>query len=48
MKYSAKHQTGKRKRSRKSEYAKPFNYNIIAWVLLAVLAVFVVLVRLFW
>jgi hypothetical protein len=38
----------KRKRSRKNEYTKPFNYNIIAWFLLAALALFVLAVKLFW
>lgn len=38
----------KRKRPRKSEYAKPFNYNIIAWILLATLALLVVAVKCFW
>jgi hypothetical protein len=38
----------KRKRSRKSEYARPFNYNIIAWFLLAILALFVLAVKCFW
>jgi hypothetical protein len=38
----------KRKHSRKNEYNKPFNSNIIAWVLLAVLALFVVAVKCFW
>jgi len=37
----------KRKRARKSEYAKPFNYNIIAWILLATLVLFVLAVKFF-
>lgn len=38
----------KRRRSRKHEYAKPFNSNIIAWVLLGALILFVLAVRAFW
>ncbi|MBJ6142247.1 hypothetical protein [Hymenobacter sp. BT559] len=38
----------KRRRPRKHEYTKPFNSNIIAWVLLAALALFVLVVRAFW
>jgi hypothetical protein len=38
----------KRKHSRKHAYAKPFNSNIIAWLLLAALALFVVAVKCFW
>jgi hypothetical protein len=48
MNHSPTLHTRKRKRSRKSSYAKPFNYNSIAWILLAVLALFVVAVKAFW
>jgi hypothetical protein len=39
--------TRKRKRRVKPSYPKPFNSNIIAYILFAVLALFIVLVRLF-
>lgn len=38
----------KRRRPRKHDYAKPFNSNIIAWILLAALALFVLAIKAFW
>jgi hypothetical protein len=39
--------TPKRKRRAKHGYGKPFNSNVIAYILFAILALFVVAVKLF-